>query len=150
MMSGKAWVGYRLAECGWVTDVADARKVKAVAPLACKAGKVDGRVRANLARQTGLTNPATRSEPAPRRAALAHPDRPAARAGRVLLPAAAGVPARGSADFWNGRDAGVRLQPQHVPAPAWMQAPSRRKRFMELDGARLPRVSPRSGLSGKW
>ena len=32
MMSGKASVGYRLAECGWVIDVADARKVKAVAP----------------------------------------------------------------------------------------------------------------------
>jgi hypothetical protein len=39
MMSGKAWVGYRLAECGWVIDVADARKVKAVAPLACKVAR---------------------------------------------------------------------------------------------------------------
>lgn len=50
MMSGKAWVGHLLAECGWVIDVADAREAKAVAPLACKARKVDGRVRANLAR----------------------------------------------------------------------------------------------------
>src|SRR5215210_4715328 len=29
MMSGAAWVRDRLAECGWVIDIADARKVNA-------------------------------------------------------------------------------------------------------------------------
>ena len=36
MMSGAAWVRDRLAECGWAIEIADARKVKAIAPLACK------------------------------------------------------------------------------------------------------------------
>src|SRR4051812_29924652 len=33
MMSGGAWVRDRLVECGWTIDIADARKVKAIAPL---------------------------------------------------------------------------------------------------------------------
>jgi hypothetical protein len=36
MMSGAAWVRDRLAGAGWRVEVADARKVKSVAPLACK------------------------------------------------------------------------------------------------------------------
>jgi transposase len=51
MMSGAAWVRERLAECGWQIDIADARKVKAIAPLACKTDKVDARVLADLARR---------------------------------------------------------------------------------------------------
>jgi transposase len=51
MMSGAAWVRDRLAECGWVIEIADARKVKAIAPLACKTDKVDARVLADLARR---------------------------------------------------------------------------------------------------
>jgi len=51
MMSGAAWVCDRLAECGWSIDIADARKVKAVAPLACKTDRVDARVLAELARR---------------------------------------------------------------------------------------------------
>jgi transposase len=51
MMSGAAWVRDRLAECGWMIEIADARKVKAVAPLACKTDRVDARVLADLARR---------------------------------------------------------------------------------------------------
>jgi hypothetical protein len=51
MMSGAVWVRDRLAECGWVIEIADARKVKALAPLACKTDRVDARVLADLARR---------------------------------------------------------------------------------------------------
>jgi transposase len=51
MMSGAPWVRDRLAECGWAIEIADARKVKAIAPLACKTDKVDARVLADLARR---------------------------------------------------------------------------------------------------
>src|SRR5215211_2870805 len=36
MMSGAVWVRDRLSGAGWRVEVADARKVKSVAPLACK------------------------------------------------------------------------------------------------------------------
>lgn len=49
MMSGAVWVRERLQACGWRFAVADARKVKAIAPLACKTDKVDARVLAQLA-----------------------------------------------------------------------------------------------------
>src|SRR5919108_866885 len=42
------WVRDRLAAAGWRVEVADARKVKSVAPLACKTDKVDARVLAEL------------------------------------------------------------------------------------------------------
>jgi transposase len=51
MMSGAVWVRDRLAECGWEIKVADARKVKAIAPLACKTDRVDARVLAQLVRR---------------------------------------------------------------------------------------------------
>jgi transposase len=51
MMSGAVWVRDRLQACGWEVQVADARKVKAVAPLACKTDKVDARVLAELCRR---------------------------------------------------------------------------------------------------
>src|SRR3954447_11387087 len=51
MMSGAVWVRDRLAECGWAIEIADARKVKAIAPLACKTDRVDARVLAELARR---------------------------------------------------------------------------------------------------
>jgi transposase len=51
MMSGAVWVRERLRACGWQFQVADARKVKAIAPLACKTDKVDARVLAQLARR---------------------------------------------------------------------------------------------------
>jgi len=51
MMSGAVWVRERLHAAGWRIDIADARKVKAVAPLACKTDRVDARVLAELARR---------------------------------------------------------------------------------------------------
>src|ERR671925_272233 len=51
MMSGAVWVRDRLAGVGWEVEVADSRKVKSVAPLACKTDKVDARVLAELCRR---------------------------------------------------------------------------------------------------
>ncbi len=51
MMSGAVWVRDRLQAAGWTIDIAHARKVKAVAPLACKTDRVDARVLAELARR---------------------------------------------------------------------------------------------------
>src|SRR3954454_5636462 len=51
MMSGAVWVRDRLAAAGWSIQIADARKVKAVAPLACKTDRVDARVLAELVRR---------------------------------------------------------------------------------------------------
>src|SRR6266511_2936501 len=51
MMSGAVWVRDRLRAAGWQVEVADARRVKAVAPLACKTDRVDARVLADLARR---------------------------------------------------------------------------------------------------
>src|SRR5918999_3461201 len=51
MMSGAVWVRDQLAAVGWRIDVAHARKVRDVAPLACKTDKVDARVLAELARR---------------------------------------------------------------------------------------------------
>jgi transposase len=49
MMSGAVWVREQLQASGWRFAVADARKVKAIAPLACKTDRVDARVLAQLA-----------------------------------------------------------------------------------------------------
>src|SRR5919197_149700 len=51
MMSGALWVRDELAACGWQVEVADARKVKTVAPLAAKTDKVDARLLAELCRR---------------------------------------------------------------------------------------------------
>jgi transposase len=51
MMSGAIWVRERLRACGWEFQIANARKVKAIAPLACKTDKVDARVLAQLVRR---------------------------------------------------------------------------------------------------
>ena len=51
MMSGAVWVRDRLEACGWSIEIADARKVKAIAPLACKTDRVDARVLAELVRR---------------------------------------------------------------------------------------------------
>jgi transposase len=51
MMSGALWVRDLLVDCGWQVDVADARKVKTVAPLAAKTDKVDARLLAELSRR---------------------------------------------------------------------------------------------------
>jgi transposase len=51
MMSGALWVRDELVACGWEVQVADARKVKTVAPLAAKTDKVDARLLAELSRR---------------------------------------------------------------------------------------------------
>ena len=51
MMSGAVWVRDRLQAAGWEVQVAHARKVRDVAPLACKTDKVDARVLAELCRR---------------------------------------------------------------------------------------------------
>ena len=51
MMSGAVWVRDRLEAAGWEIKVAHARKVRDVAPLACKTDKVDARVLAELCRR---------------------------------------------------------------------------------------------------
>jgi transposase len=51
MMSGAVWVRDRLESAGWRLKVAHARKVRDVAPLACKTDKVDARVLAELCRR---------------------------------------------------------------------------------------------------
>src|SRR6266545_4115049 len=51
MMSGALWVRDQLIGCGWQVEVADARKVKTVAPLAAKTDKVDARLLAELSRR---------------------------------------------------------------------------------------------------
>jgi transposase len=51
MMSGAIWVRDQLVAAGWEVQVAHARKVRDVAPLACKTDKVDARVLAELCRR---------------------------------------------------------------------------------------------------
>jgi transposase len=51
MMSGAVWVRDQLELCGWEVEIAHARKVRDVAPLACKTDKVDARVLAELCRR---------------------------------------------------------------------------------------------------
>lgn len=51
MMSGAVWVRDRLVAAGWRVQVAHARKVRDVAPLACKTDRVDARVLAELCRR---------------------------------------------------------------------------------------------------
>jgi transposase len=51
MMSGAIWVKDRLELAGWSVEIAHARKVRDIAPLACKTDKVDARVLAELCRR---------------------------------------------------------------------------------------------------
>lgn len=51
MMSGAVWVRDRLTACGWEIQIAEPRKVKALAPLACKTDRVDARVLAEIVRR---------------------------------------------------------------------------------------------------
>jgi len=51
MMSGAVWVRDRLRSAGWQVEVADARRVRGIAPLACKTDRVDARVLAELSRR---------------------------------------------------------------------------------------------------
>jgi hypothetical protein len=51
MMSGAIWVRDQLSAAGWRVQIGHARKVRDVAPLACKTDKVDARVLAELCRR---------------------------------------------------------------------------------------------------
>jgi transposase len=51
MMSGAVWVRDRLWSAGWQVEIADPRRVKGIAPLACKTDRVDARVLAELCRR---------------------------------------------------------------------------------------------------
>jgi transposase len=66
-MNGARFVHDTLELCGWSVEVADARKVKGVAPLACKTDRIDARVLAELSRRDlvpaiWLPGPETRQE----------------------------------------------------------------------------------------
>jgi transposase len=50
-MSGAVWVRDQLERAGWSVEVANAGKVRDIAPLACKTDKVDARVLAELCRR---------------------------------------------------------------------------------------------------
>ena len=50
-MTGARFVHDTLERCGWEVELADAHKVKGLAPLACKTDKIDARVLAELSRR---------------------------------------------------------------------------------------------------
>jgi transposase len=50
-MTGARFVHDTLERCGWEVEVADAVKVKGLAPLACKTDRIDARVLAELSRR---------------------------------------------------------------------------------------------------
>src|SRR5829696_7902637 len=50
-MNGARFVHDRLELAGWQVEIADAQKVKGVAPLACKTDRIDASVLAELARR---------------------------------------------------------------------------------------------------
>lgn len=66
-MNGARFVHDTLEEFGWSVEIADARKVKGLAPLACKTDRIDARVLAELSRRDlvpaiWLPDPAVRAE----------------------------------------------------------------------------------------
>ena len=50
-MNGARFVHDALERCGWEVEVADAQKVKGLAPLACKTDRIDAWVLAELSRR---------------------------------------------------------------------------------------------------
>lgn len=50
-MNGARFVHDTLELCGWQVEIADAQKVKGLAPLACKTDRIDARVLAELSRR---------------------------------------------------------------------------------------------------
>ena len=66
-MNGARFVHDQLERAGWEVEIADARKVKGLAPLACKTDKIDAWVLAELSRRglvpaIWLPDPALRAE----------------------------------------------------------------------------------------
>ena len=50
-MTGARFVHDTLERCGWEVEIADAQKVKGLAPLACKTDRIDAWVLAELSRR---------------------------------------------------------------------------------------------------
>ncbi len=50
-MNGARFVHDRWRSCGWEVEIADAQKVKGLAPLACKTDRIDAWVLAELSRR---------------------------------------------------------------------------------------------------
>ena len=72
-MNGARFVHDELERSGWEVEVADAQKVKGLAPLACKTDKIDARVLAELSRRdTGLCPKVYQSGSKDRRGQLTH------------------------------------------------------------------------------
>jgi transposase len=66
-MTGARFVHDELERAGWEVEIADARKVKGLAPLACKTDRIDARVLAELSRRelvpaVWLPDPGVRAE----------------------------------------------------------------------------------------
>src|ERR671931_878630 len=66
-MNGARFVHDVLERCGWQVQIADAQRVKGLAPLACKTDRIDARVLAELSRRElvpaiWLPTPAIRAE----------------------------------------------------------------------------------------
>ena len=66
-MNGSRFVHDQLELCGWDVRIADAQKVKGLAPLACKTDRIDAHVLAELSRrdlvpEVWLPDPAVRAE----------------------------------------------------------------------------------------
>jgi transposase len=66
-MNGARFVHDRLEQAGWEVEIADALKVKGLAPLACKTDRIDARVLAELCRRElvpaiWLPDPSVRAE----------------------------------------------------------------------------------------
>jgi transposase len=66
-MNGARFVHDRLEEAGWTVEIADAQKVKGLAPLACKTDRIDAWVLAELSRRDlvpaiWLPDPSVRAE----------------------------------------------------------------------------------------
>jgi hypothetical protein len=59
-MSGARIVHDTLEACGWSVQIADAHKVKGLAPLACKTDKIDSMVLAVLSHRDLVPAPGTR------------------------------------------------------------------------------------------
>ena len=122
-MNGARFVHDTLEEHGWEVLVADAQKVKGLAPLACKTDKIDARVLAELSWRD-LVPAIWLPDPC---------DPPRARAG--ALPAAPGPPSH-DAEEPHPRDA----DDLRAPVPGLGSVRARRPR-----AARSPRRSPIRG-----
>ncbi len=118
MISGAAWERDELVACGRQVEVADARKVKTVAPLAAKTDKVDARLLAEPCRRQLV--PASWLPSLDERTGAAGTAAPADASG-------AAPDGREGSDFWSA-DAVGRPRLVGAPAPLRSMNPGRRRR----------------------